>query len=103
MAEALGIPTTNYSRRKDAEEFPSFEELARVAGHFGLSALALQVAFGYLDADMVVMDDEGAKQYIEQGGGDIPPQLHRRGVLVKAGAPPRSGIRPRRADAPSGP
>lgn len=72
MALALDLPTTNYSRRKDAADFPSFEELSQLAAYFKLSAMALQVAFGYLDPNVVLLDAEGMRQYIEQGGGESP-------------------------------
>ena len=101
MADALGIPTTNYSRKKSDDEFPTFEELGKVAGHFSLSALALQVAFGYLDAGVVLLDDEGMRQYVQQGGGDTPSFPRRRdGALVNSAPAPR---RRRRVDAPPGP
>ena len=96
MADAVGIPTTNYSRRKDTEEFPTFEELRKVADHFNLNALALQVAFGYLDAGVVLLDAEGLRQYVEQGGGD-PPAIFQQTITNNS---PR---RRRRADAPPGP
>lgn len=94
MAEAVGIPTTNYSRRKDSDDFPSFEDLTHVGKHFHLNPLALQVAFGYLDLNMVLLDDDGLRQYVEQGGGEMPSTRER------ASAPPR---RRRREDAPPGP
>lgn len=98
MADALGLPTTNYSRRKDADDFPSFEELGQLAKHFKLSPLALQVAFGYLDPAVVLLDDDGLRQYIEQGGGARPSYRQYDGELV--GPTPR---RHRRKDAPPGP
>lgn len=72
MALALDMPTSNYSRRKDADDFPTFEELGTLADHFKLNRLALQVAFGYLDPNVVLMDNAGLRQYIEQGGGQAP-------------------------------
>lgn len=91
MAEAIGIPTTTYSRNKDADEFPSFEELNSIARHFDLNALMLQVAFGYLDINTVILDEEGMRQYVEQGGGDVPS------------LPTRQVRRHRREGAPPGP
>lgn len=104
MADAVGIPTTNYSRRKDADDFPNFEELQRVAMYFRLNPLMLQVAFGLLDPSTVLLDEEGLRQYVEQGGGDIPTFPTRRGDgpvnNVNSGT---SSRRRRRADAPPGP
>lgn len=91
MAEAVGKSTSSYSRDKDADEFPSFEELQSIANHFDLNALMLQVSFGYLDINMVLLDDEGMRQYVEQGGGDTPA------------FPTRQSRRRRREDAPPGP
>lgn len=101
MADAVGIPTTNYSRRKDADDFPSFEELERLAQHFNLSSLALQVAFGYLNPQMVLLDEEGLRQYVEQGGGEMPTFPTRRGELLNSAPPGRRRLR--RPDAPPGP
>lgn len=73
MAEALDLPTTTFSRRKDADDFPSFEELTVFADHFGLDRRALQIDFGYRDIDdLVLLDEAGMKQYLEQGGGNHP-------------------------------
>src|SRR6185503_7649885 len=104
MAEAVGIPTTNYSRRKDAEDFPSFEELGHLAKHFGLNPLALQSAFGYLDLGAVLLDDEGMRQYVEQGGGEAPNSFTQGGKLVtRSEVVTQSRRRMRRKDAPPGP
>lgn len=103
MAEALAIPTTNYSRRKSDGDFPSFEELNKLADSFSLSALALQVAFGYLDAGVVLLDDEGMRQYVQQGGGDTPSFPQRRDGLVNCAPAAPAPRRRRRADAPPGP
>lgn len=100
MADAVGIPTTNYSRRKDSDEFPTFEELQKVATHFNLNALALQVAFGYLDAGVVLLDDDGLRQYVEQGGGAVPASFRRQETINSA---PTGRRRSRRLDAPPGP
>lgn len=94
------MPATNYSRRKSDGDFPTFEELQKLAEKFALSALALQVAFGYLDAGVVLLDEEGIRQYVQQGGGEAPSFLARRGELANSTTAPR---RRRRADAPPGP
>jgi len=73
LAAALDIPPTNYSRRKDRDDFPNYDELGRFAGYFGLSALALQIAFGLRDKDeLILLDADGMRQYVEQGGGENP-------------------------------
>ena len=104
MADASGKSTTTYSRDKDKDEFPSFEELQQIALYFRLDPLMLQVAFGYLDINMVRLSDEGLRQYVEQGGGETPTFPTRRGDgpvnAVNAGPSPR---RRRRVDAPPGP
>lgn len=73
LATALDIPPANYNRRKDADDFPSFEELAKFADHYDLCQRALQIAFGYLDRDALqLLDEDGLRQYVEQGGGEVP-------------------------------
>lgn len=49
IANALGKPPTTYSRRKAAEDFPSFEELELIGPAFGINPRWLQVEFGYLE------------------------------------------------------
>lgn len=104
LADALGIPPTNYSRRKDSDDYPSFEELTLLAEHYGLSKRSLQIAFGYLDRDALpLLDEWGMRQYVEQGGGETPlfPTVGG-GVMTE----PRVVHRPRRqrrVDAPPGP
>jgi hypothetical protein len=51
IATALGKPGATFSRRKDDDVFPSYEELGLVGHHFGLSARWLHVEFGYIDKD----------------------------------------------------
>ena len=51
IATALGKPAATYSRRKDAADFPTFEELEKIGTHFGIHPRWLQVQFGYLDED----------------------------------------------------
>lgn len=108
MALALDMPTSNYGRRKDAEDFPTFEELSALADHFKLSKMALQVAFGYLDPNMVLLDNEGLRQYVEQGGGQAPffPSRSRRKVSTGTRIEPQvkqpKSHRRRRPDAPPG-
>lgn len=104
MAEAVGKSSTGYSRDKDNEDFPSFEELQRAALYFRLDPLMLLVAFGLLDPSTVLLSEDGLRQYVEQGGGDAPTFPTRRGDgpvnNVNSGT---SSRRRRRADAPPGP
>ena len=46
LATALEMPTTNFHRRKDAEDFPTFHELDRFGAIFNLSARVLQIPSG---------------------------------------------------------
>lgn len=105
LAAALDIPPTNYSRRKDADNFPTYEELEAFAAHFGLSKRALQIAFGLRDRDeLILLDEDELRQYVEQGGGETPPHpplgttplmQHAVGTMTRR--------RTRRFDAPAGP
>lgn len=104
MAEALDIPAATYSRRKDQDEFPSFEELQLLADKFQLHALALQVAFGYLDTHVVLLDEVGMRQYMEQGGALLCTKRQQDEVLDDGLVSQSSRVRRmRRPDAPPGP
>jgi hypothetical protein len=71
MAAALDVHTSNYSRHKDDERYPSFEELAILGEYFHISPRMLQIAFGLLGTDaLILLDDDEMKQYLEQGGGN---------------------------------
>jgi hypothetical protein len=71
MAAALDVHPSNYSRHKDDDGYPSFEELATLGEHFHLSPRMLQIAFGLLDTDaLVLLDHDEMRQYLEQGGGN---------------------------------
>ena len=71
MAAALDVHASNYSRHKDDEGYPSFEELATLGKHFHVSPRMLQIAFGLLDPDvLILLDEDEMKQYLEQGGGN---------------------------------
>jgi excisionase family DNA binding protein len=79
MAKALGIPPANYSRRKDQDDFPNFEELTRFGEHFGVNPLVLQISFGFLPRDgVVLLDEAGMAQYVQLGVGDVPQLPSRR-------------------------
>lgn len=107
LATALDIPPTNYGRRKDADDFPSYEELARFASYFGLSKRVLQIAFGLRDTEeIVLLSEDELRQYVEQGGGEVPPVFPTRTpsrTTVEVEAIPHSRRRQRRVDAPPGP
>jgi hypothetical protein len=71
MAAALDVHPSNYSRHKDDDGYPSFEELATLGEHFNVSPRMLQIAFGLLDTDaLVLLDEDEMKQYLQQGGGN---------------------------------
>lgn len=108
LAAALGVSPPTYDRRSIADDFPSYEELERFGGHFEVSARVLQIAFGLRSlAELVLLDENEMRQYVEQGGGDPPPVFPTRrgtqgtGTTVVEIAPPRR--RQRRPDAPPGP
>ena len=71
MAAALDVHPSNYSRHKDDDDYPSFEELTTLGGYFHVSPRMLQIAFGLLDTDaLILLDEDEMKQYLEQGGGN---------------------------------
>ena len=73
MAAALGMPPATYSRRKNDDNFPTFEQLTALGAHFGCSARVLQIAFGWRGEDeLVLLDEDEIRQYIQQGG-DVRP------------------------------
>lgn len=73
LALALNMPTTTFSRRKEEESFPSYEEISMLADHFGVCPKSLHISFGHLDIDaLVLLDEKGMWQYLEQGGGNHP-------------------------------
>ena len=49
MAAALDVHPSNYSRHKDDDDYPSFEELTTLGAYFHVSPKMLQIAFGLLD------------------------------------------------------
>jgi hypothetical protein len=71
MAAALDVHPSHYSRHKGDDDYPSFEELATLGGYFHVSPRVLQIAFGLLDTDaLVLLAEDEMKQYLEQGGGN---------------------------------
>ncbi|HEU0192379.1 MAG TPA: hypothetical protein VFR17_14105 [Mycobacterium sp.] len=49
IAVALDLPVSTYGKRKDKVDFPTFDELRRVADRMGVDETVLLVDFGYLD------------------------------------------------------
>jgi hypothetical protein len=71
MAAALDVHPSNYSRHKDDDGYPSFEELTTLGAYFNVSPTMLQITFGLLDTDaLVLLDEDEMNQYMEQGGGN---------------------------------
>lgn len=108
LAGLLDMPTTSYDRRSStAEDFPTFEEIERLAHTFQLCPKALQIAFGLRGREeLCLLDPDGMRQFIEQGGGEIPFfNLPSRVTTVRTAEETRVNKRrrTRRADAPAGP
>lgn len=65
LAAALGMSPAKYSRHKDDDGFPSFEQLGQLADHFNLSATVLRYDFGYLGSQefeelhSLLLEDDG--------------------------------------------
>lgn len=73
IAVAAGLTASTYSRRKDSDDFPSFEDLDKIGKHFDISSRVLQIAFGLRDvSELVILEDDEMRQYIEQGGANHP-------------------------------
>jgi hypothetical protein len=71
MAAALDVHPSNYSRHKDDDGYPSFEELTTLGAYFNVSPTMLQITFGLLDIDaLILLDAAEMMQYLEQGGGN---------------------------------
>ena len=71
LASALGLAGATYSRHKDDDDYPNFAELEQLGDAFGLSGRMLQIAFGWRKLDeLVLLDGDGMRQWIEQGGGN---------------------------------
>lgn len=73
LAGALGVDKTYFSRHKDDDDFPSFEDIHKLCETFGLCERAIQISFGYRSIDeLILLDREGMRQYLEAGGGNYP-------------------------------
>lgn len=73
LAQALEVDKTYFSRHKEDDDFPSFEDIHKLAVCFGLCERALQISFGYRSIDeLILLDREGMRQYMEAGGGNYP-------------------------------
>jgi hypothetical protein len=71
MAAALDVHPSHYSRHKGDDDYPSFEELNTLGGYFHVSPRVLQIAFGLLDTDaLILLTEDEMKQYLEQGGAN---------------------------------
>jgi transcriptional regulator with XRE-family HTH domain len=83
MADALGWEASSYSKRSKADDFPTFEQLTRLAEYFQLSARVLQIWFAFLGEDIIlVLTDEELVQYTRLGGGSHPTAPWRGGVMT---------------------
>ena len=72
IGSILGLSKATYSRRKDAEDFPSYSELTALGESLGVSARVLQIAFGWRGQDeLVLLDIDEMRQYHEQVGASL--------------------------------
>ncbi|MFV8319389.1 hypothetical protein [Mycobacterium sp. 23] len=72
IATALNLAKATYSRRKEADDFPNFAELTVMGEAFGLSARALQIAFGWRGEDeLVLLDTDEIRQFMDQAGAAL--------------------------------
>lgn len=72
IGSILGLSKATYSRRKDAQDFPSFSELAALGEALAISPRVLQIAFGWRGMDELILltVDEG-RQYLDQVGAAV--------------------------------
>jgi len=69
IGSILGLSKATYSRRKDADDFPSYVELTTLGEALGISPRMLQIAFGWRgDDELVLLDIDELRQYHEQAG-----------------------------------
>jgi len=72
IGSILGLSKATYSRRKDADDFPSYAELATLGEALGISPRVLQIAFGWRGQDeLVLLDIDELGQYHEQAGQSL--------------------------------
>lgn len=77
MADALGVQKSYYSRHKDDDDFPNFHDIEKLAAHFEVDPIPLQISFGHRDVEEVILlGHEGMRQYMKIGSegleGDVP-------------------------------
>lgn len=72
IGTALNLAKATYSRRKEAADFPNYAELIAVGEAFGLSARALQIAFGWRGEDeLVLLGTDEIRQFMDQAGSAL--------------------------------
>ena len=72
IGSILGLSKATYSRRKDADDFPDFAELATMGDALGVSSKVLQIAFDWRGHDeLVLLNIEEMRQYHEQAGASL--------------------------------
>lgn len=72
IGSILGLSKATYSRRKDAEDFPTFAELTTLGDALGVSPRVLQIAFGWRGQDeLILLTVDEARQYMDQVGAAV--------------------------------
>jgi len=88
LAAALDTTPPTYSRHKDDDDFPSFEELGVLGEHFGVSPTVLQIAFGHrAPEEVVLLSGPELRQYLELGGANHMPGEFQSGLIHWRGLP----------------
>lgn len=97
IAKALGpMATATYSRRKEHDDFPTFEELEQIGDSFGLSAKVLQISFGYRGEDeLILLNDEELALLPRPGGRHFPGHGVRNNLEARRGDGLMGTIAPR--------
>ena len=72
IGSILGLSKATYSRRKDADDFPDFADLAVLGEALGVSPRVLQIAFGWRGMDeLVLLTNKEGRQYLDQVGAAV--------------------------------